>query len=52
MASDLSFGEIVEKPPYKGAKGIKEPETKPWGQIVAYVEDDFGTIVEICTPMG
>jgi uncharacterized glyoxalase superfamily protein PhnB len=35
-----------------GAKEIKKPETKPWGQVVAYVEDDFGTIVEICTPMG
>ena len=35
-----------------GAKEIKKPEKKPWGQVVAYVQDDFGTIVEICTPMG
>ncbi len=35
-----------------GARQIKKPEKKPWGQIVAYVGDDFGTIVEICTPMG
>lgn len=35
-----------------GAKEIKKPEEKPWGQVVAYVQDDFGTIVEICTPMG
>lgn len=35
-----------------GAKEIKKPEEKPWGQVVAYVGDDFGTIVEICTPMG
>lgn len=41
-----------EKAISNGAKEIKKPETKPWGQIVAYVEDDFGTIVEICTPMG
>lgn len=34
-----------------GAKEIKKPEEKPWGQVVAYVQDDFGTIVEICTPM-
>ncbi len=34
-----------------GAKEIKKPEKKPWGQIVAYVQDDFGTIVEICTLM-
>lgn len=35
-----------------GAKEIVKPETKPWGQKVAYVRDAFGTIVEICTPMG
>lgn len=35
-----------------GAKEIKKPEEKPWGQVVAYVQDNFGTIVEICTPMG
>jgi uncharacterized glyoxalase superfamily protein PhnB len=35
-----------------GAKEIKKPEEKPWGQIVAYVQDSFGTIIEICTPMG
>jgi uncharacterized glyoxalase superfamily protein PhnB len=35
-----------------GAKEIKQPEQKPWGQTVAYVGDAFGTIIEICTPMG
>ena len=35
-----------------GAKEIKKPEVKPWGQTVAYVQDTFGTIIEICTPMG
>ena len=35
-----------------GAKELKKPEEKPWGQTVAYVQDIFGTIVEICTPMG
>jgi lactoylglutathione lyase len=34
-----------------GAIEIKKPETKPWGQTVAYVSDPFGTLVEICTPM-
>ncbi len=34
-----------------GAKELKKEEVKPWGQTVAYVEDPFGTIVEICTPM-
>ena len=41
-----------EKALSNGAKEIKKPETKPWGQVVAYVGDGFGTIVEICTPMG
>ena len=35
-----------------GAKELKKPEQKPWGQTVAYVQDSFGTIIEICTPMG
>jgi predicted enzyme related to lactoylglutathione lyase len=34
-----------------GARVLKEPVEKPWGQTVAYVEDPFGTIIEICTPM-
>jgi len=41
-----------EKAILNGAKELKKPETKPWGQTVAYVEDSFGTIVELCTPMG
>jgi uncharacterized glyoxalase superfamily protein PhnB len=41
-----------EKAVENGAKVVKKPEQKPWGQTVAYVSDDFGTIVEICTPMG
>jgi uncharacterized glyoxalase superfamily protein PhnB len=44
--------EAFEKALLNGANEIKKPETKPWGQIVAYVGDGFGTIVEICTPMG
>ena len=27
------------------------PETKPWGQTVAYVRDNRGFLVELCTPM-
>lgn len=41
-----------EKALQNGAKELKKPEMKPWGQTVAYVQDIFGTIVEICTPMG
>lgn len=28
------------------------PETKPWGQVVAYVKDPDGFLIEICTPLG
>lgn len=35
-----------------GATGLKEPVTKPWGQVVAYVRDLNGVLVEICTPVG
>lgn len=34
-----------------GAKELKKTELKPWGQTVAYVNDPFGTIVEICNPL-
>ena len=35
-----------------GAVGFVEPATKPWGQVVAYVRDLDGTLVELCSPMG
>jgi lactoylglutathione lyase len=34
-----------------GAVGVSEPAAKPWGQIVGYVRDLDGHLVEICTPM-
>jgi len=34
-----------------GAKMLKKPETKPWGQIVAYVADIDGNLIELCTPV-
>ena len=33
-----------------GAKSVSKPEQKPWGQTVAYVRDNNGFLVEICTP--
>ena len=42
------FGRAVRA----GATPLREPETKPWGQTVAYVRDSDGHIVEICTPMS
>ena len=35
-----------------GATIFENPKTKPWGQIVAYVRDIDGFLIEICTPMG
>lgn len=35
-----------------GAIVLREPEEKPWGQMVAYVRDCDGHTVELCTPMS
>lgn len=32
-----------------GATLIKAPEKKPWGQLVGYVRDNNGFLVEICS---
>ena len=34
-----------------GATIVENPKTKPWGQIVAYVRDVDGFLIEICTPI-
>lgn len=34
-----------------GAVAVKPPTEKPWGQVVGYVRDLNGFIVEICSPM-
>jgi predicted enzyme related to lactoylglutathione lyase len=34
-----------------GATSVSEPKTKPWGQVVCYVRDCNGFLVEICSPM-
>lgn len=35
-----------------GAQIVEEPKTKPWGQVVAYIRDTDGFLIEICTPMA
>ncbi len=35
-----------------GAIGIVPPQPKPWGQMVAYVRDQDGLLVELCSPMS
>ncbi len=34
-----------------GAVLIEKAKTKPWGQVVGYVTDINGFLIEICTPM-
>lgn len=35
-----------------GATIVENPKTKPWGQVVAYLRDLDGFLIEVCTPMG
>ena len=35
-----------------GAIEVKKPTKKPWGQLVGYVRDLNGFLVEICSPMN
>jgi len=34
-----------------GAKLVQEPENMPWGQTTAYVLDNNGFLIELCTPV-
>ena len=45
---EAAFAKAVEA----GAIAVKKPERKPWGQLVGYVRDNNGFLVEICSPMG
>ena len=40
-----AFARAVEN----GASPLAEPKEKPWGQVVGYVRDPFGTLVEIAS---
>lgn len=40
-----------EKAITHGAIPLKNPESKPWGQIVGYVRAIDGSIIELCTPI-
>jgi uncharacterized glyoxalase superfamily protein PhnB len=43
-----SFKRAVEA----GAQPVARPTTKPWGQVVSYVRDKNGFLVEICSEVG
>jgi catechol 2,3-dioxygenase-like lactoylglutathione lyase family enzyme len=36
----------------EGAESVSPPQTKPWGQDVAYVRDPDGNLVELASPAG
>lgn len=42
---------LYERAIRAGAIPVMEPSVKPWGQTVAYVRDNAGHLVELCTPM-
>lgn len=43
---------VVKSSIEAGATLVVEPKAKPWGQVVAYVRDNDGFLIEICTPMN
>lgn len=42
---------VIKEAVAAGAMLIEEPKMKPWGQVVAYVRDLDGFLVEICSEM-
>jgi len=44
--------ETVKTAINSGATIVENPETKPWGQTVAYLRDPDGFLIEICTPVS
>ena len=44
-------GGAFERAVREGAEPVTAPQTKPWGQDVAYVRDPDGTLVEIASPV-
>lgn len=44
---EAAFKQAIEN----GASELKKPVQKPWGQLVGYVKDCNGFLVEICSPL-
>ena len=36
----------------RGAVAVAAPQAKPWGQVVSYVRDPDGFLIEICSPVS
>jgi len=45
---EKSFSQAISA----GATLVKKPTQKPWGQLVGYVRDNNGFLIEICSPIG
>jgi len=44
----LAFEQAIKA----GAQSVSAPTKKPWGQVVSYVRDCNGFLVEICSAVG
>jgi catechol 2,3-dioxygenase-like lactoylglutathione lyase family enzyme len=44
-------GALYERAVRAGAVSVSKPAVKPWGQTVAYLRDQDGYLVELCTPL-
>jgi len=56
LAAEIALVTVEIEALYKratdaGATPLLSPTKKPWGQIVAYVRDNAGHLVELCTPL-
>lgn len=47
----LDVEDTIIRAKYAGATIIEMPKTKPWGQVVSYLRDMDGFLIEVCTPM-
>lgn len=47
-----NVAETVQAAINAGGTLYESPKTKPWGQVVAYVRDLDGFLLEICTPIS
>lgn len=57
FGQELAFVTDEVEPAFKraiaaGATIVTEPIQKPWGQTVAYLRAQEGTLIELCSPMG
>ena len=48
--SDVNYA--MESACQHGATVLETAVTKPWGQVVGYLRDPNGFILEVCTPMS